>query len=422
MTPEQYLQLVDAKPPGLLSGYNPPPFSGLTAQQQQKLQSQPQAPVRPRAQGILGGIMGALQGAGKAIYGDDDITRLRRQNAFQAMTLNPNQTLIASNAAQIQRLQERQDIANRSAQMASILRRSPGGEPYAEILEQVPGMDPEQVWANYSSEVLNKETYETITGEALNEKYNVTTYEPGDLFKVNSKTGETTRIQGGENPLREERLMEWASQNKENMDFLRMLNPDPYPTQSEFLAAGFYDRLNQANEELNASIDVDGQAIPLEMMGTRYTQDFISDIAPGRLARLMLDDNYRLYDQAKRNFINAVLRRESGAAIAPSEFASANMQYFPEPGDSQPVIDQKRRNREIVIQGMARESGRVTGQDSQATQSQTENKTQTQTVQRNGSTVSFVLPGGVNTVRTFPTEEAAMQFEKALLESLGADQ
>lgn len=201
-----------------------------------------------------------------------------------------------------------------------------------------------------------------------------------------------------------------------------MLNPDPYPTQSEFLAAGFYDRLNQANEELNASIDVDGQAIPLEMMGTRYTQDFISDIAPGRLARLMLDDNYRLYDQAKRNFINAVLRRESGAAIAPSEFASANMQYFPEPGDSQPVIDQKRRNREIVIQGMARESGRVTGQDSQATQSQTENKTQTQTVQRNGSTVSFVLPGGVNTVRTFPTEEAAMQFEKALLESLGADQ
>lgn len=109
MTPEQYLQLVDAKPPGLLSsGYNPPSFPRVTSQQQQMLQNQPQAPVRPRAQGILGGIMGALRGAGKAIYGDDEITRLRRQNAFQAMTLNPNQTLIAANAAQIQKLQDQE--------------------------------------------------------------------------------------------------------------------------------------------------------------------------------------------------------------------------------------------------------------------------------------------------------------------------
>lgn len=109
MTPEQYLQLVDAKRPGLLSGgYNPPAMPGVTPQQRQMLQNQPQAPVRPRAQGILGGIMGALQGAGKAIYGDDDITRLRRQNAFQAMTLNPNQALITSNAAQIQRLQDQE--------------------------------------------------------------------------------------------------------------------------------------------------------------------------------------------------------------------------------------------------------------------------------------------------------------------------
>jgi hypothetical protein len=392
-----------------------------------------QAPVGQRAQGIVGAIGGLLGGIGRAvgpglqqasraIYGDDEMTRLRRQNAFQAMTLNPNQALITSNAAQIQNLQERQDISNRAAQMASILRQSPGGQPYAEILEQVPGINPEQIYSNYVSEVRNKETFETITGAALNERYNINTYNPSDLFKVSNKTGETTRIQGGENPLREERLMEFANESEENMAFIRMLNPAPYPTQSEFLAAGFYDRLNQANQELNASIEVDGESVPLELMGTRYAQDVISTLAPGPLGRIMLDDNYRLYDQAKRNFINAVLRRESGAAIAPSEFASANMQYFPEPGDSQAVIDQKKRNRETVIKGMARESGRVTGGNSQTTPSQNQTISQTGSIQRNGTMVTVVLPGGRNIVRTFPTEEAASEFEEALRKTQEAGQ
>tara|TARA_R110000851_G_scaffold96172_1_gene208666 strand:- start:6283 stop:6534 length:252 start_codon:yes stop_codon:yes gene_type:complete len=37
------------------------------------------------------------------------------------------------------------------------------------------------------------------------------------------------------------------------------------------------------------------------------------------------------FEQAQRNFVNAVLRQESGAAIADSEFASAAKQYFPAP-------------------------------------------------------------------------------------------
>lgn len=57
-------------------------------------------------------------------------------------------------------------------------------------------------------------------------------------------------------------------------------------------------------------------------------------------------------DQAQRDFINAALRRESGAAIADSEFANAKRQYFPQPGDSKEVIAQKRRNRELAIRGL----------------------------------------------------------------------
>ena len=58
-------------------------------------------------------------------------------------------------------------------------------------------------------------------------------------------------------------------------------------------------------------------------------------------------------EQAQRNFINATLRRESGAAIAPSEFDSAAKQYFPQPGDSNDTLIQKANNRKRVISNMA---------------------------------------------------------------------
>jgi hypothetical protein len=62
-------------------------------------------------------------------------------------------------------------------------------------------------------------------------------------------------------------------------------------------------------------------------------------------------------EQAQRDFINAVLRQESGASIGSSEFDSAKRQYFPQPGDTPEVIAQKRANRELVIKGFARQAG-----------------------------------------------------------------
>lgn len=61
------------------------------------------------------------------------------------------------------------------------------------------------------------------------------------------------------------------------------------------------------------------------------------------------------FEQAKRDFINAVLRRESGAAIAPSEFDSADKQYFAQVGDSPEVIAQKAANRRRATELMLAE-------------------------------------------------------------------
>lgn len=60
-------------------------------------------------------------------------------------------------------------------------------------------------------------------------------------------------------------------------------------------------------------------------------------------------------EQAQRDFINAALRRESGAAIADSEFSNARLQYFPQPGDSAQVIAQKKQNRDLATRGILAE-------------------------------------------------------------------
>jgi hypothetical protein len=63
----------------------------------------------------------------------------------------------------------------------------------------------------------------------------------------------------------------------------------------------------------------------------------------------------QMVGQTQRDFINAVLRRESGAVISQDEFANAERQYFPQVGDSPETIALKRKNRETAVQGILAE-------------------------------------------------------------------
>lgn len=64
------------------------------------------------------------------------------------------------------------------------------------------------------------------------------------------------------------------------------------------------------------------------------------------------------YNQAKRNFISAVLRKESGAAISASEFENEDKKYFPQQGDVPSVIKQKADARKTAIAVLEIQSGR----------------------------------------------------------------
>lgn len=62
-------------------------------------------------------------------------------------------------------------------------------------------------------------------------------------------------------------------------------------------------------------------------------------------------------DQARRDFVSAVLRKESGAAISASEYANEEKKYFPQLGDSEAVIKQKQSSRNKAIEGLKSQAG-----------------------------------------------------------------
>jgi hypothetical protein len=114
------------------------------------------------------------------------------------------------------------------------------------------------------------------------------------------------------------------------------------PTADQAKVAGFATRLSQANDIIKGL-----DATKLSLTGQKYLPNVLKNASGQSL------------DQAQRNFINAVLRRESGAAISPQEFDNAYKQYFPQPGDKASTIKQKQKNRETVINNFLKESGQT---------------------------------------------------------------
>ena len=92
-----------------------------------------------------------------------------------------------------------------------------------------------------------------------------------------------------------------------------------------------------------------------EGVGTDLFQSLVSRVPT--FGNAFVTPEFQQYDQARRNFVNAILRRESGAAIAESEFENANKQYFPQPFDDQATINQKRAARQLATQLMMASAG-----------------------------------------------------------------
>lgn len=81
------------------------------------------------------------------------------------------------------------------------------------------------------------------------------------------------------------------------------------------------------------------------------------NLPPDGIANLMRSPDHQQYRQAAKQWIRAFLRKESGAAISDGEFAQDFQTYFPQPGDSKEVVEQKRNARTAAMSGFALEAG-----------------------------------------------------------------
>lgn len=109
--------------------------------------------------------------------------------------------------------------------------------------------------------------------------------------------------------------------------------------------AGFADRM-QNSQSILSTLDKQGTSAWMRLAE-----------GAGKAGNYAQSEDYQKFRQAKEDFINAQLRRESGAAISADEFRKADQQYFPQPGDKPEVITQKAKNRQLSFDAMVRGAG-----------------------------------------------------------------
>lgn len=118
-------------------------------------------------------------------------------------------------------------------------------------------------------------------------------------------------------------------------------------TGQERQSLAYYNRAKQASDDI-APLE---QAIAKANIGSQLQLQH----APNMLQTA----DQQAYRQAQRAFTEARLRKESGAAIPQGEYENDARTYFAQPGDSPQTIEQKRRARNVVLEGLKFSSGKA---------------------------------------------------------------
>lgn len=140
-------------------------------------------------------------------------------------------------------------------------------------------------------------------------------------------------------------------------------------TEGQGNATGFGVRAKEANQ-IVTGLEGKGIAIPgktatvvsgitgmTPFVGDKYSEatkslfNVLPEFAGG------LSPEQQQNAQGRRNFISAVLRKESGASISPQEYANEEKKYFAQLGDSDKVIKQKQDARNSAIKGLEMQAG-----------------------------------------------------------------
>ena len=253
-------------------------------------------------------------------FTQDETKMARLASAFNQMRMNPS-AAIDQRASDLMAMQAARKQSNQTVEM---LRRTndPKAAQVADMIEADPANAKAYTQAYMTSQFrAPKETYTQMTGAQINAESGVEAYEPETVYNVGVNSGKVTEIGGGGLTL--------------NM---------PNLTESQGGATNFYNRAKNAEAQLE----------PYESEGTQIGQAVLGMVPWGNVFQ---SAEYQVFSQIQANFISAVLRKESGAAISVDEFDKEAKKYFPQPGDKPLVIEEKRRARQDAIEGLRVQAG-----------------------------------------------------------------
>lgn len=201
--------------------------------------------------------------------------------------------------------------------------------------------------------VLNPEAGKTLLAQALEKKnYGFTKLDSDTVLRTDPQTGKVDVAYGG------------------GEDRGTVAGPDgkPIPIPPGVDRKTFVNEVSRANAkaaagektEVQAKAEIFGNKMELankeisDNVGTSLVGKITSGLPLGNYAQ---SPEYQRYKQASSNFITALLRQESGAAISKSEFERYDKEYMPQPGDTSQVLAQKAEARRIAIEGMKKGAG-----------------------------------------------------------------
>ena len=143
-------------------------------------------------------------------------------------------------------------------------------------------------------------------------------------------------------------IAKFGLDQQKRQDSLNQKTSGKAPTEFQGKSALYANRAQEA-EDILSNLDYSPAAL-----GTKDALSHTPLIGGvlGAVGNTMMSDTNQKAEQAQRNFVNAILRQESGAVISPSEFENAKKQYFPSVGDSDAVKEQKAQNRRVAIESI----------------------------------------------------------------------
>ncbi len=135
-------------------------------------------------------------------------------------------------------------------------------------------------------------------------------------------------------------------------------------TELQGKSTSFGARMQDAENTIG-DITKDGAPWPSTVARAGYKAELPNWLPGGQIAgglattmnRATVPEAAQRYKQAQENWVTANLRLESGAAIGKDEMEKDVAKWFPQPGDSQSVIDQKSKARLVAQRGMMAQAG-----------------------------------------------------------------